>query len=88
MSWVAADVSWAAATGRPAAARSRSARISNALWYRSSRSLASDFITIASMSGGIDGSRAEGGVGISRTCDTATDTSDSPTKGGRPVSIS
>ena len=77
-----------ASTGRPAAARSTSARISAALWYRFARFFASALSTTASTSGGTSRLESLGGRGSSRTCWYATETGLSPTNGGCPVSSS
>ena len=61
-------VGGAAATGRPDAARCRSARMSAAVWYRSAGDLAIAFSTIASAQAGTSGSTRDGGIGFSRTC--------------------
>ncbi len=58
----------AAVTGSPAIARSTSARMSAADWYRSSGRFANAFSTIASMLAGTDGSSWLGGAGCSLTC--------------------
>ena len=57
-----------AMTGRPAAARNRSARISPALWYRLIGFFASALSTIASTAGETSRLVSLGGRGSSRTC--------------------
>ena len=68
VSWEGAPATAGASTGRPPSARSMSARISDALWYRSSTRLAKAFRVIASTSGGTVDSKNDGGDGSSRTC--------------------
>ena len=85
---VAAIVGGKAMTVCPCWNRTRSARISSALMYRSCGILAIACITMASKAGGMAGSNWRGIGGISRTCLYATASGFSPTKGGRPVTIS
>ena len=72
----------------PSRARSRSARISSASWYRLSGFFARAFMITASSPGATSRFSFEGGVGCSSTCLDATITGESPENGGRPVTIS
>jgi hypothetical protein len=77
-----------AGTAIPFFAARSARRNAAASWKRSARFFCSAFSSTLSSGSEISGLKLLGGSGLSRTCWYATDTGLSPTKGGRPVSVS